>query len=1088
MIIAVKALSVFLICCLVTISFGVAGCGGGGSKSPKISLAENLKGKTVEEFQPVTLSANATDEKDGTLKADSLVWTSDIDGELGTGETVMLDDLSAGTHTITVTATDSDGNAQMESFTLTVDLATGLIPREGDYLGSSFFRAELFWAAVTVRDNAGNDITGLELDDFTIRESLVSMTGEPVTEPRIVNIATQIEEDWQEGWFWEESLSDEKVDLVFLIENRGTMNDAMPGIKAQAEALVDRLVASHIDFRVGGVGIDTTPEIGGSHQFDFHGAGELDKLQEGMDLLFRTGGTWWNPVASYDSILWTPWLGFRKDARKILIAITDIPSQTIYGTYWYPVNCTAATRSAVELFLENNPDIELYYCLNPDDDVDYHQYTKDDINPMARNNLNRDGLGSGWGALESRGYATGLRLTPASEPWPFDQSLISIAETVAKDTKYYFILEPDFSWDDWDDYGDYPDDYLVRTAIELTIPGTGETYSTTIDHPITRGKSILTMNFHDELGNVLYDSVWSFLDYPIGSRFIKYKTQLYSRDSPVIEEVFPGTYHLLTLDGGSQSFDYQSIRAVDRRTFEVPTESTTINVTVPMAEREMFLTMARGILKDLRDNWRQPGGPFREFVSEAEAWLDELDREGIDYANMVRLMRFTVALSGYANIMEYSQQEIEKSVQNVEDIIDDIASIIAEVEAIQETTEFDWESGLGILLEIAYDIVTKGEFTIKKIAVEEGLEALLKYAGGELLEELKVLVCSELADKDYQDLLCTLVDVASKLPTAAEDGDWSVILEPLQKLAFNIALDQVRGLITDNFVEIIFSDLDLSNQLQNDLKGFVKDILTAMTSESGFDNFDGVIESFIENVIQHAGEQFFADNRDDVIAAIKGIFESLHDAVDAELGNTAAASFVSGFLLGMAEDMALSALPRVNENGSINYKPNGDALVSVLIKHTLYHLFLKDFFVDEAIAGLHLALENAMTFDPAGDGSYDWGRELNRDFHDYRSIMSDLQDTAWNALETQDAINSWATALQGLVGILEPLGVALDFMGAIYPPMKDTAERVHAFIAVLDGIQIVSTAIEFGLRVDSLDTFGDIADELSLTAFGLHEE
>lgn len=1080
--------SIFLIVCILSTAVSVLGCGGSDKgKKPEISLAESLDGRAFEEFQPIALHAAVTDAEDGVLAAESIVWESSIDGVIGMGESVTAEKLSAGDHIITVTATDSEGNVSTERFNITVELATGLIPRGGDYLGRNIYRAEVAWSAVTVRDSEGNNILGLELDDFTVKGSVVTAAGETVTEPQTVDMAAQIEDRWRDAWFWEESLGKEKLDVVFLIETRGTMDDAMPGIKSEVYDLVDRLVESHIDFRVGGIEVQVTPDIG--NIVEFCGPGELDRLREGIEGLFRTGGTWWSPVTSYDSLLMAPWLGFREDARKVVVAITDIPPQTVYGTFWYPVSCTAATRSAVELFLEKYPDIELHYCLNPDKDVDYHLYYNKDINPMAGDGLSKHGLGSGWGALESRGYAKGLRATPDAAPWPFDQSLIPLEETEVFDSKYYFVWEPSFEWEVWNDVEDEPEDYRYRTTIEVTLPDTGETLVTTMDYPVVKGKSALSMRFFNERGEPLPERwVHSHLFYPISSRSVEYTPHLYFEDGSYTGELIAGTYLFVTEDRGAESFDYQSLRVIDRRMINIPVEGLEMDITVPMAEREMWLAMARGLLRDFEENWRQPGDPFVAFVAEAEAWLDEMDRDGIGFLEMVRLRRFVVGLSGYANIVEYAQQEIEKSVENVEQIVDDIADIIAEVEALHETTKFGWEDALGILLEIAYDVVTKGEFTAKKIAIEEGLDALIEYASTELIDDLKDLVCDELADKDYHGLLCTLVDVASKLPSAAEDGDWSVILEPLRKLAFNIALDQVRTLIADNFVDAIFSDLDLSNPLERDLKGFVKDILTAMTSEAGFDNFDRVLEKFVENILQHAGEQFYADNREGFVAAIEGIFDRLRGAVDEELGQTEAASFVSGFLLGMAEDLALAALPTVKDNGDVRHKPNGHALASVLIKHTLYHLFLKDYFVDDATAGLHMALTNAREFNPAEEDYYRWEKAMHRDFSDYRSMMRDLQETAWNALESQEDINNWATSLEALGAILKPLAVALDFMGAIYPPMKDTAERVHTFNAVLDGIQIVSTAIEFGLRVDSLDTFGNIADDLSLTAFGLHED
>ncbi len=68
----------------------------------------------------VQFQGSATDPEDGVLSGDDLVWTSDIDGEIGTGTSFSTTSLSVGEHTITLTATDSDGRTSSASITFTV--------------------------------------------------------------------------------------------------------------------------------------------------------------------------------------------------------------------------------------------------------------------------------------------------------------------------------------------------------------------------------------------------------------------------------------------------------------------------------------------------------------------------------------------------------------------------------------------------------------------------------------------------------------------------------------------------------------------------------------------------------------------------------------------------------------------------------------------------------------------------------------------------------------------------------------------------------------------------------------------------------
>ncbi len=61
----------------------------------------------------------ANDPEDGALTGPAMVWTSNLAGQIGTGETFNAP-LAAGMHVVTLTATDSDGNTGTDSITLII--------------------------------------------------------------------------------------------------------------------------------------------------------------------------------------------------------------------------------------------------------------------------------------------------------------------------------------------------------------------------------------------------------------------------------------------------------------------------------------------------------------------------------------------------------------------------------------------------------------------------------------------------------------------------------------------------------------------------------------------------------------------------------------------------------------------------------------------------------------------------------------------------------------------------------------------------------------------------------------------------------
>src|SRR5205823_908540 len=90
--------------------------------TPTVTITAPPSGSILEIGAATTLTATASDLEDGSL-APVVAWTSSRDGAIGTGGSITLSTLSAGTHVITASATDSGGKTGRASITILVDAA-----------------------------------------------------------------------------------------------------------------------------------------------------------------------------------------------------------------------------------------------------------------------------------------------------------------------------------------------------------------------------------------------------------------------------------------------------------------------------------------------------------------------------------------------------------------------------------------------------------------------------------------------------------------------------------------------------------------------------------------------------------------------------------------------------------------------------------------------------------------------------------------------------------------------------------------------------------------------------------------------------
>ena len=105
------------------------------NKSPSAVITGPADGALFIDGEIICFTGTGTDPEDGTLPEDSLLWTSDKDGQIGTGTSVSAS-LSINDHIITLTVTDSNSNTDTDNITIHVTDNLITVPAtSGYYMG-----------------------------------------------------------------------------------------------------------------------------------------------------------------------------------------------------------------------------------------------------------------------------------------------------------------------------------------------------------------------------------------------------------------------------------------------------------------------------------------------------------------------------------------------------------------------------------------------------------------------------------------------------------------------------------------------------------------------------------------------------------------------------------------------------------------------------------------------------------------------------------------------------------------------------------------------------------------------------------------
>jgi len=107
---------------------GPTGPANSGPGSPTATITAPNPASTFTVGQRISFAGSATDAEDGALSGTSLVWSSSMDGQIGSGTAFDYNGLTVGSHTITLKATDSDSKFGTETVSVTIEDVPDLPP------------------------------------------------------------------------------------------------------------------------------------------------------------------------------------------------------------------------------------------------------------------------------------------------------------------------------------------------------------------------------------------------------------------------------------------------------------------------------------------------------------------------------------------------------------------------------------------------------------------------------------------------------------------------------------------------------------------------------------------------------------------------------------------------------------------------------------------------------------------------------------------------------------------------------------------------------------------------------------------------
>ncbi len=922
------------------------------------------------------------------------------------------------------------------------------------------------WAAVALTDASGAFVTGRALSDFSITETLIRDGAELDTRTVAFDEPSY---QFDGPGFWERAVTGRKLDVVFIVDTSGTMQEELPEIAAQLHAFVDRLQAGRFDFQVAVVEDFQHPEY--FEPTPFFGPMEVDELRTAIDNV--ASGYWgegWVPNTGYDSILWAlDRLAWRQgpDVERMLVLITDTYPQSVYGNFWGLSN-TPSNAEGPRLALEA-AGVDFFYSQPPDPAAFGYtaDYADPDRNPRAACAKTPDGLDCGFARL-------GTRIA-----WPFQQEDLPLPDPgQLVDARYYFAWLSPFSGlyssEPWAEPGDRirveirtadPDDAGAEVVIAFTYTWPGDDNLATI-------RLVLT----DEAGEpVPHDLDWGVKAYAVmGDRAAELSEVIPNPDlGPGVAEMdalVPGRYVLATGynlgsdpepgTGSDPVTGYEYLYFQGVREVEVSAGQTLeVGWQLRSGDRSADLFRARGLVADLR-GWGLGRRPFADVGDRVEAWLDELEAGPMTWDDQDRLRRFTVALGGYLNAMGFAETQTRAVEQGLVDVLQRLRHIL---EVVTDTAE---ESRLVAGLSIAEALARLDALSAGESSTLEALaESLREYAQEELipdlLDEIADLLSGAFPDADvrrYAEMFLRTV-VLGDLDSA------TALVEALRSLTLDQVLDTALGLAPTLLDSLWDRILDELPERAREALVLVRELVERLAE----DGLSGLAKA-VEDAAKELRDRYLS--RDAALARMEEAFGAMQDALPVGPVRDALVPLVRELLRAALRDEAFDF--------------DTDAAIGVLASLFVREVVLKPGFNDPVAGQLDALLDAARAYRP--DSSQGWSGRVDAmrvasehlrtaywiddspppggaGWEGFGAISSEAWDTL-GLLDPLDDISQAVSVVQKIAGYAMQ-GLAYGLCGKLYPTCT-LSDNLQDLTLVLDAVGLFTRTMEMGRRIDDL--------------------